>query len=505
MDEKEYTIDLVEIAEILKENCKPIAKITVLAIGAGLVFLLLAWNLFPTYESEAMLQIRQRNRGGGLAAILGGMGSADFLSPDASSMDSYIQILKSRGVIMPVIEATEQTNFLGRYPEYKKYVEKKIKAEAAQGSMVGLSSSNILLVSVKANAPEKAQQVNQMMLEGFLKRVKELNSAEKGSVKAFLEERLKTAKEDLNKAEVALQKFKEDNKILSPGSNAEIFTQRIMEAEKQAAANRIELETSQARLDSINRQLSGSGAASADNVTIQQYNEELAKLETTRIAYRDKYTEKHPRMIEINERIASLKAKIQEEVNRIASLQAPSDNAVHQGLVGGKYSAEGAVTVAKQRAEALQKIIDQNNADLAKMPAMEQQYVRLSRDYGVANEIFMLLTKELEQTKITEFQEPTNVLIVDPPHLPDKPTFPRIGLTLVLFTLIGLLGSSGYVVVKALLHKTVQSVEEVKGLLELPVFGTIPDEAVLSRLYEEARQPKEPDWKDKLKEFIWKA
>lgn len=503
MDEKEYTIDLVEIAEILKENCKPIAKITVLAIGAGLVFLLLAWNFFSTYESEAMLQIRQSSRGGGLAALLGGMGSADFLSPDSSSMDSYIQILKSRGVIVPVIEATEETNFLGRYPEYKKYVEKKIRTEVAQGGVVGLSSSNILMVTVKANTPEKAQKVNQMILEGFLQRVKKLNSAEKGSVKSFLEERLKTAKEDLNNAEAALQKFKVENKILSPSSNAEIFTQRIMEAEKQAAANRIELEATQARLDSINRQLSGSGAASADNVTLQQYNQELAKLETTRIAYLDKYTEKHPRMIEINERIAALKAQIQGEVNRIASLQAPSDNAVHQGLVGGKYSAESAVLVAKQKAEALQKIIDQNNAELAKMPAMEQQYVRLSRDYGVANEIFMLLTKQLEQTKITEFQEPTNVLIVDPPHLPDKPAFPRIGLTLVLFTLIGLLGSSGYVVAKELLHKTVRGVDEVRELL--PVLGTIPDEAVLVRLYEEAQQPKESNWIDKLKEFIWKA
>ena len=110
MEEKEYTIDLVEVFEILKESRKPIIRITGCAIIAGALFLLVAWYLFPTYESEAMLQIRQKNRGTGLAALMVGMGNADFLSPNTSSMDSYIEILKSRGVVVPVIEATSEKN-----------------------------------------------------------------------------------------------------------------------------------------------------------------------------------------------------------------------------------------------------------------------------------------------------------------------------------------------------------------------------------------------------------
>lgn len=506
MNDQEYTIDLADIIEALKENWKPIARITGLAIVAGLVFLLLAWFLFPRYESKAMLQIKQKGGSGGMTALLGGRVS-DFLYPASSSMDSYIEILKSRGVVMPIIEATEGKNIFGNYPELERYIEKKIVAEAAKGSSsaLKLSSTDILMVTVKDKDPEKAQKVNQMLIDGFMKRVTELNTAEKGGEKAFLEERLKTAKEDLNKAEAALEKFKVENKILSPSATAEIFTERIMDAEKRAAANQIELEAAQARLAAVNQQLSGSGSASADNVTIQKYNEELAKLESTRIAWKDKYTEKHPRMIEINERIASLQAKIQLEVNKIATLQAPSDNQVHQGLVGGKYSAEGAVTVARQKAEALQKIIDQNNADLAKLPAMEQQYVRLSRDYGVANEIFMLLTKQLEQTKITEHQEPTNVLVIDPPHLPDKPAFPRKIVTVLAAALLGLFGGCGYVVSKELRNQTIRSAATITDNAKLPVLGTIPDAAYLAVALAKEENSPEQGLLDKLKEFIWKS
>lgn len=486
MEEKEYTIDLMEIVEILKENCKPIAKMTGFMLGATVIFVVLAWFFFPSYESETMLQIKSTPIS--RTALLTGMGAP-------SEMENYKQILLSRGVVVPVIKNSEKPNSSGKYPRYEEYIKKKITTETVK-------LSEILFVKVKGESAEKAQKTNQLLIESFLKRIGEINSTQKGNLKSFLIERVATAKEELVKAEMALQKFKEDNKILSPSANAEIFAERIMEAEKKAAANRIELEAAQARLASINEQLHSSGAASADNVTIQKYNEELAKLETARITYQDKYTEKHPRMIEINERIASLKAKIQIETGKIANLQAPSDNMVHQGLVAGKYSAEGAISVAKQKAEALQKLIEKNNADLAKMPEMEQNYIRLARDYAVANEIYMMLVKQLEETKITEFQQPMNVWLVDPPHLPDRPSFPRPVFMPVIGALIGLLLSCAFVTYKEFQNRTIRSCNMVAQYAELTVFGVIPSKACPQGEMQNCIFNNR--FFSKLKEYIWK-
>ena len=488
MEERDNTIDLAEIAVILKENRKPIVRLTGCIIIAGIFFLLIAWFFFPRYESKATLRIIPSNPTGMTMMMAGGV---------SKEQETYAEIIKSRGVVTPVIQATEEPNFLGALPRYEDYVKKKVKTES-------VDMTEILNVSVSGETPEKAQKANQLLVDGFLKRVGELNSTRKGNLKAFLTERVAIAKEDLVKAEAALQKFKEENKILSPSASAEIFTERIMDVEKHAAANKVELEAAEARLAAINQQLSGSGASSADNVTLQQYNEELAKLETTRIAYRDKYTEKHPRMIEINERIASLKAKIQEELNKIAALQAPSDNQVHQGLVAGKYSSEGAVKVARQKQEALQRIIDQNNEELAKMPAMEQEFVRLSRDFGVANEIYMMLVKQLENTKITEFQQPMNVLLVDPPHLPDKPEFPRRGLGLIFTVMIGLMLSTAYVLYQEIKNITVRSQETITKYTGLPVFGVLCNKENLAQSATADRETKENYYVSKLREFIWK-
>jgi uncharacterized protein involved in exopolysaccharide biosynthesis len=52
-------------------------------------------------------------------------------------------------------------------------------------------------------------------------------------------------------------------------------------------------------------------AAPQTTPPIQKYNGQLAELEATKIGYQDKYTPKHPKMVEINDQIASLKAQNQ--------------------------------------------------------------------------------------------------------------------------------------------------------------------------------------------------
>lgn len=492
MEEKEYTIDLLEIAGILSENRKPIAKITGIFVALAILYLLIA---SPVYESEALLRIKQQQ---GLSSSLLDAATGGSVQMNQQQMSTYAEILKSRGVVVPVIEATEEQKD-GKYPEYERYVERQI-------STAPFRNTELLQVKMKGKSPEMAQKANQLLVESFLKRITGLSRTEQTATKFFLEERVKEAKADLDKAETALQEYKTNHKILSPSDNAKMFTDRIMDVERQAAANRVAMEAAQAKLNAINGQLGSTGAASADNRTIQQYNVELAKLEAERISYLDKYTDKHPKMIEINDRIANLKAKIQQEINKVAALQAPSDNSVHQGLVAGRFQSESELAVTRQKAAALQEIINKNNADLEKLPEVEKGYVKVARDMQVANEIYVMLAKRLEESKVAEVMQPNNVQVVDNPTLPDKPIAPRKGRTLILAALLGLLLSCGYIVTMELMNRTIRTDEDVKNYLALPVMGAIPDEESMSRAMaiQKEMENKEPGFVSKVQRFFFK-
>ena len=492
MEDQEYTIDLMEIAAILSENRKPIAKITGVFIALALLYLLIAT---PVYESEALLRIKQQQ---GLGKSLLDAATGGNVAMSQQQMSTYEEILKSRGVVVPVIEATEEQKE-GKYPAYEQYVQRRISTSP-------FKNTELLQVRMTGRTPEEAQKANRLLVNSFLKRMADLTHTEQTATRGFLEERTKSAKEELDKAETALQEYKSAHKITSPSDNAKIFTDRFADISKQAAANQVALEAAQAKLAAINSQLNGTGAASADNRIIQTYNTELAKLEAERISYLEKYTEKHPKMIEINDRIANLKAKVRQEIDKVAALQAPTENTVHQKLVAEKYQTESEVAVAQQKAAALQQIIDRNNTDLEKLPAVEKEYVKVARDSQVANEIYVMLAKRLEEAKVAEVMQPNDVQVVDEPTLPERPIRPRKGRTLALAALLGLLLSCGYIVTMELMNRTIRTDEDVKNYLALPVMGAIPDEESMSLAMTKQKEMenKEPGIMDKVEKFFFK-
>ena len=490
MEDKEYTIDLMEIADIISENRKPIAKITGVFILLAILYLLIA---NPVYESTALLRIKQQQGLGSslLDATGGNIGSQ-------RQMSTYAEILKSRSVVVPLIEATERQDKNGKYPAYEGYLRRITTSP--------YKDTDILSVRVTANDPGKAQKANQLLLETFLHRMTDLTRVEQTATKNFLQGRTDAAKQELDKAETALQDYKIDNKILTPSDSAKLFLDRITLAEKEAAANRIEIGTAQAKLNAANSILGGDGSFTADSRVVQAYNAQLAKLEAERISYLDKYTEKHPRMIELNDQIAELKAKIQEEVRKVAALQAPSDNAVHQRLVISKFQSEGELIAARQKADLLQEIINQNNEDLEQLPAVEKGYVKVARDAQVASELYIMLAKRLEESKVAEVMVPTNVQIVDEPTYPERPVAPKKGGTLALAALLGFLLSCGYTVAMELMNRTIRTEDDVKNYLALPVMGAIPDEESMSRALtrQKEMEDKKPGFMSKVRDYLWK-
>ncbi len=490
MEEQEYTIDLLELLNIVLERIKTVAKVAAVFIILAALYLLIA---SPVYESQALLRIKQPQ----------GLGSSLLDATTSGSnlrqMNTYAEILKSRSVVVPVIEAIEPQGKNGKYPDYDGYVKGRIMTAP-------FKDTDILSVKVTANEPGKAQKANQLLLETFLLRMTEMSRVAQVATKNFLQERADASKTDLDKAETALQQYKIDNKIITPSDNAKLFLDRITLAEKEASANRIEMGVAQAKLNAANSILGGSGSFTAENQIVQAYKSQLAKLEAERISYLDKYTEKHPRMIELNDQIAELKAKIQEEVRKVAALQEPSSNSVHQRLVMGKLQSEGELIVAQQKAALLQQVIDENNRDLELLPAVEKGYIKVARDAQVAAELYVMLAKRLEESKVAEVMVPQDVQIVDEPTCPEAPIAPRKGLTLVMAALLGVLVGCAMVITHELMNRTIRTEDDVKNYLALPVMGAIPDEESMNRAMtiQKEMENKKPGFMSKVRDYLWK-
>ena len=489
-NEEEITIDLREIGAILKRNAANIARVTGVCIVAAGVYLAVAT---PVYESQALLRVKQPKGIG--SSLLESMPMGNAMA-NTQLMNTYAEILKSRSVIIPVIEKTEEPNKEGKFPAYEGYVKGNV-------ATAPFKDTEIMQLTVRANTAEKAQKANNLIVEGFLNRLTELSRDQQKATRGFIEERAVAAKKELKDAEDKLTEYKKANDIIAPDDAVKLATEKMGMVDKLNAENRVALATANARLASTNAQLNGEAASIADNKSIQLYNQQLAQLEGERISYLDKYTAQHPKVKQVEQEIANLKQKINSEINKVASLQAPSDNPVHQQLLAAKFQSEAEASVAQSNLAKLAQIDNDNKTDLRNLSDKEQEFVNLMRDVTVANEIYVMLAKRVEEAKVAEASVATEVQVVDSGTLPEKPAKPKKALTLLLAALLGALASSGFVVVRELLNRTIKNSDDVANYLDLPVLGSVPDMNDLRKDME--KNDKGPGLLAKIWRNVWKA
>ena len=479
---------MLEVVNIVKRHSWQIAKATLGCLVLACLYVLVAK---PVYESEALLQIKAQH---GLASSLLNGPEGISVQMIQQRMSSFAQVLTSRSVVEPVMKQDAKETG-EKELTYETYV-KRITASPVK-------NTEILQIRVSGNSAEEAKKNNQRLLESFLRKITVLGNTEETKTRKFLEHRMIVAKENLEKAEMELEKFKTEHKLTSPSDSANTSMGRIKSRENELVSNQVALETAQAKLAAVDAQLANAGAASADNQTVKQYNEQLAKLEQTRIAYLEKYTEKHPRMIDLNAQIAGLKQKVAEETARVANLQAPSDNKVHQELVARKFASQTEVAVAQQKAESLRNALAKDTEDFDKYTALQKEFARLAREASVAKDIHSMLAKRVEEAKIAELMQQNNVQVVNEPTLPEKPAKPKKLMVVALAVLLGFLFSSGYYVVQGLMHPVIRREQDVETHLDLAVLGCIPDLAALKNR-EDMQTEAESGVIGKIKGFLWK-
>ena len=458
---QDQEIDLKELWQIIDDNKKTIAKVTAGFLAVAAAYLIV---VPPTYQSTSLLRIKQDK--GLSSSILSALptGSDQMIKQE---MNTDAEILKSRNVVIPVIKQTEELKD-GKYPDYEGYVKGRITTNPYK-------DTQILEVDVTGRTPEKAQEANSLLVKGFLNRLTELSHAESQATRKFLEQRVVSSKTELAGAEDRLKAYQVAHKIYSTTDQMKGLADQLTELDKVKAQNQLDLETAQAALGSIKGQLSDAGAGIADSPAIQQYKTQLAQLEATKASYTGKYTDEHPKMQEINQQIAQTRQSLNDEISKIVAQQAPSSSTVQQKLLSDKFSSEAAIAVAQSKNAAIAALEKKNDAEIAKLPEDQQGYIRVKRDADVAQEIYVMLAKRLEEAKVAEVMVPNEVQVIDEATLPEKPIKPRKLLTLAIAAILGILAGSGYTVAKALMYRKIRSSEDVEQYLQLPVLGSIPD------------------------------
>ena len=468
MNSEEITIDLRQLAHILKKKFKIIVAVTLATTLIGLAYIFIKE---PVYASNSLLHI-QLTKG-----LMDSPLREEITEANAhKKVNTYVAILKSRSVVEPVIEKLETPDENGALPSYDDYVENKIITE-------NLRDTEILKITTQAESPEKAQELNKLLVESFLNLLTKLSQSNQSSMREFLEERVKESQNELTLAEDKLNEFKREKNFFSPNEQMEIISRRLEFIDKEKADNQIKLETAKARYDTTSSQFDTNKAGLANNSSIRNYQIQLAELEAVRIDYLEKYTEEHPLVKEINENIVGIKKFLDAEIEKVAKQQAPSEDNVYQSLLIDKFRSEAEIAVAENNLAIIAEIERNHEGEIAKLSDTERVYLELTRDLNLAQEIYIMLAKRLEEAKVAEISVSNEVSVVDNPSLSTKAVEPKKARILEIATIVGLLFSSGFFILREIMDDKIKSGEELRRKTKLPMLAQIPCKAANMEAY----------------------
>ena len=439
MERNEDSIDLSRLFGIMGAHKGVIFVIVGICTVVGAV---IGFFVLPKqYESTTLVQTRTAAKidaAGAAAAmaLLGGGGGV------ASPTTNYIELMKSRTVLDPIIDSLDFEE--EKKPDAKSFAKGYLDIKNVKGT-------NLIEVSARSTKPEEAQTISKAVVDNFLLMQTDMNKETQSLLMKFLDDRISGAKSEAEEAEKKLAQFSREHKVYSPDDQAKAAIDRMGAFDKAITEVEVAAKSAQASLDAANAQLGEQKSASrtygvSDNTTVQSIRNQIIAKRVELVGLEQNYTELHPRVQQTRKELEQLQNSLDAEVLATVESNATTLNPTQSELVSKSALAAVNLAVATASERELKEQQAKKEKELGSLPDDMMEYMRLSRDSKVKNEVYLNLVKQYEQNKIQAAMESMDIQIIDAANLPDveKPVAPRKMLITAIGFAIGVLLAMGY-------------------------------------------------------------
>lgn len=347
-------------------------------ITAFLGSVVIAFTLPKRYDSMTRIMPPDQQGSGALmlaalagrAGSLGGLGSLGNLFSAHSSTALFMDLLRSGTVTDRLVE-----RFQLQHVYQKRYKVDAAKRLVHNTTISDDKRSGVITIVVRDRDPVRARDLAQAYLDELNKLVLRTSTSAAHQERVFIEARLQSVNQDLERAQLALGEFSSKNSTID--------------------------------LKEQTRAMVDAGARVQGELVVEQ-----AGLESLRQVYGDA----NVRVREVQARIGTL----QHQLTKLSGSSTTVDE-----------SRGSAVSSADRAPELYPPLHD--------IPRLAVPYADLYRRVRVQETAFDLLTQQYELARIEEAKDVPVLSVIDPPGVPEKKAFPprlllTAALTMTVFT-----------------------------------------------------------------------
>lgn len=436
------TIDLKKLFSLMIEKKMIVIAIIVICT---IIATIVAFILPKSYQSTTLVRVKSGSSSmSGYAAMAAGFG-IDIGGSSSASPESYIELMKSREVLNPIIEkidlTDEEREKMKADDFFKKYLE-----------ITNTKKTDLINIAAYGKTPEEAQMISQGVADNFLALMTKLNKEDNSTTLKFLDERIKIAKEEMETAENKLAAYQQEHKIYAPDEQAKAIIANLNNYDTTIAQLQAQSEGDNAKLAGVTSQLEQQNASLleynvSDNTNIGNIREAIVNKRVELVGLQQQFTDEHPDVIKAKEELNSLEKSLSDEIAKAVNSQSVTLSPVQSNLLKDKISTEVQISVNNASLEALKAKQAEAQENIATLSADSVEYMRLERNAKITGQVYTSLVQNYEQTRIQEAKDSMDIQIIDAADLPkeDMPAKPSKKLIVAIGFVLGIMISFGYI------------------------------------------------------------
>ena len=353
-----------------------------------------------------------------------------------------------------------------------------------QGAQGGASGFRI---SMTASSPELARQICNQLISMFMRENILAQEQRARGTTEFLKKELEEAKTNLNQQEAKLSEFSKRYIGQLPGEEQ---TNLSMLATLNNNLQAVTQEASRSQQDrnytaSLLQQELTTWRASRGGDT-QSLEEQLVKAQAQLVALESLYTADHPDVVRTKYQIEELKGKLREVAHSAphpdgADSEIAEPARIQEWRVQVKHLDEVINNKAAEQ-EHIQQQIGNYQARLHLSPTVAEELKTLNQDYQSALIMYNDLVSKMSQSEIAarlELQQQNEQFrVVDPPNLPQRPSYPKRWMFALGGLGAGLLLGLSIALLLEAMDKSIRTEHDVHYYLNLRALATVPVSAI---------------------------
>jgi capsular exopolysaccharide synthesis family protein len=364
-----------------------------------------------------------------------------------------------------------QKKFLGRNPAALTDsdgipLSPAIAAFRSRLSIEPIAGSRLVNIRFTAYNPQIAARAANTLAKLYIIQSQEFRSNTSNEATGWLSDRLKEQQAKLDKAERALQEYREREGILNADEKQEIAGQKmssINAAILTARTQRIAKESLLAQIRALSPSQLASSAAVANLPGVAALRLQRAELLREQARLTETLGERHPEMVRNRADIRALDDRIAAEI----------ETAVR--------TVEAEAQAAREQEGVLQASLEVAKRETFDLNRKSGQYGTLKREVESNQEILRGLLTRSKQSGLEGEMTHSNIRIVEEADVPRGPLWPQKTRNYELALLMGLGLGIGLCLLFEHLDNTFKTPDDVKQHLGLPFLGMVPDVSQRSR------------------------